>query len=1211
MPGLKFQTRIALLALALAMLTLPSPKLSAQSFYGTIVGTVSDSSGGIIPGATVTVINSGTNEKRSMKTDASGAYRVVNLIPAIYRVEVEMANFKRFVLPSVQVQIDSAVRADAVLQVGETTETIEVSTQTPLLQTESGSVGSQVEGKVVQQMPVNGRNAMNLVALVPGVIPESGSQGAANFNSGNHTAVNTWNGYSISGGISNYSAEFYDGAPMNVLGGNNLGYVPTQDAIQEFKVENSVPSAEYGRFGGGVITMTTKSGTNTFHVSAYEYLRNTILNANFFTTKSTAPYGAAPKAPFHQNQYGVTASGPIKRDKAFFFFSYEKFRIRTGVAVPTNVPGDGTHGTSDMIHGVFFDKIAGKSVTITDPSGKCTGITHNTIAGTWTIPTSCFDPTSVVQQGYSPGPNTNTTPTTTSGQFNFNSSPTEGNDSPQYNARIDYNISGKQHIFGRYTYRNHHDLGQDSFYQYTLPFPTAYGGTNDYNHSFVIGHTYTFNASTILDSRISYLRSQWVNGAKSFGKINLAPFGANYVRLQAGTPGGFTYNALPDIQFSGIHSLYNYVPISTIQLIWWENYALDENLSKIVGNHALKIGGNINRRMHAGVALNHAASGAAVFNNSGNGDEYASFLLGEFANDQAETYMVPATYELAGAAYLTDSWKAAKNLTLNLGIRWETPGGFNEKHDRQTVLLPNVTDPVTGLNGTIATANSPLWPSRSLELVRYDLFSPRVSFAYRLGNSSVVRGGFGMTWLPYDMSLGMMSDMSPVVASITTSTNGAVPSFFEQNPWPLASYPNGIIQPVGHATSQNWTLAYRGQNISSPVPTSTMASMNQYNVAFSHEWRGGWLTEATWAGSKGTHLVAMGFPNGSSFPNNLVSLNQIPTQDYTPSIVDSSNNITSTGGIATVGADAGLSITANAVKSINPACQAWGAGLNKKPTVGQCLLPYGQFQQYNNAASFTAGSHYNALYATMQKRFSSGGTVNANYSYSHMVSDTDQATSGTGTTQDFYNPAAEKSVSTYDLTHRFNLSYVLDLPFGSGKKWLNHGGLENTLAGGWAVNGVTFWQSGFPLPISYNTTTLFSNFGAGGPRPNYVAGCDKRAGVPAKAWDRYQAQLAGSKTAWFNTACFTQPGNFGFGSQPRVDPELRGMSNQNWDLALQKRTTIKERANLEFRAEFFNLFNHTNFASPGSQMNTGSFNTNTPGSTVLPRLVQLSLRVNY
>src|SRR5258708_6082976 len=284
--------------------------LPGQTFYGSIVGTVTDATGATAPGSMVTLTNTGTSERRSAATEGQGNYQFVNLVPGRYRIEIQKTGFKRLTRDEVQVEVQSAVRIDATLEVGEVGQVVEVKAETPLLQTETSSLGHVVESRAVQQMPLNGRNVLNLVALVPGVVPQGQSMGNPT-----NTNISAWGNYSIGGGIGNQSASLLDGGPMNTSYNNAVQLVPTQDAIQEFRVQTNNLSAEFGRFAGGVVNLTTKSGSNQFHGSAYEFLRNKVLNANtFFNNRA----GVTTPA-FTQNQYGANLGGPVWKDKSFFF----------------------------------------------------------------------------------------------------------------------------------------------------------------------------------------------------------------------------------------------------------------------------------------------------------------------------------------------------------------------------------------------------------------------------------------------------------------------------------------------------------------------------------------------------------------------------------------------------------------------------------------------------------------------------------------------------------------------------------------------------------------------------------------------------------------------------------------------------------------------------------------------------------------------------
>ncbi len=295
----------------LILFAIATRPLAAQTSFGSIVGTVTDPSNASIPGASVILTNIGTSERRSATSDSSGNFSFVNLIPGDYRVEVQNPGFKRYSREPVRIEVESAVRVNAAMQVGDVAETLTVSDQAPLLQTQSGTVGKLIEGRTVQDTPLNGRNVLNLIALAPGVVPQGSTSGSplGNQAGGTYTNNTGWGNYQIGGGMANQSAFYLDGAPLNTVNANSPGIVPVQDAIQEFRVDSNSVSPEFGRFSGGVVNMVTKSGTNQIHGSAYEYLRNRVLNANdFFNNRS-----GVPRNSFTQNQYGITAGGPIRK----------------------------------------------------------------------------------------------------------------------------------------------------------------------------------------------------------------------------------------------------------------------------------------------------------------------------------------------------------------------------------------------------------------------------------------------------------------------------------------------------------------------------------------------------------------------------------------------------------------------------------------------------------------------------------------------------------------------------------------------------------------------------------------------------------------------------------------------------------------------------------------------------------------------------------
>jgi hypothetical protein len=1196
-----FKTLVTGLAFLMVLLFL-CPLMRAQSFYGAIVGTVTDTNGAVVSNATVTATNLGTNEKHTVSTNSAGEYRIVSLVPAQYKVEVSAPNFKRFVQGNVTVQVDNTSTLNAQMDVGATSETITVTSEAPLLETESGSVGSQVEGQVVQAMPLNGRNAMNLLALVPGVVPQSSTQGAAANNAVIHTYVNGWGNYSIGGGIANESANFLDGAPNNMLGGNTPGLILTQDMVQEFKVESGAVSAEFGRFGGGVVNMTSKSGANGFHGSLYEYVRNTILNTNDYISNNEGK----PKSPWHQNQYGAVFGGPIKRDKAFFMFSWENYSLHKASGNALTVPTQAMRGEDSNFPGG-----AVVNHPIFDHSSKACPVANYGDAnapsflapGQGFIPESCIDATAKVMKGFYAYPNQ----APDSQGHNYFDQPLTGDDSYQYNGRVDYNLGSKQRIFGRYTIWHLQDIGQDDFKGHPgNSISSDYGATGNQTNNIVLGDTITINPNTIADVRASYMRDHFWNYGSAFGKFDLAGLGGGYTGLASQVSRNQTPIFLapgPD----GLSGPWN-IPVGASQVDLYETFALSESLTKIVGKHTFKLGGESAYRNHSGIGNYAWDAGLAAFLPFINGDEWASFMLGEFLSDTIHTDHNSFSLDWSHAAYFTDTWRTTSKLTLNLGVRWEYPGGIYEKRDRATVFLPNVVDPTSGsgmagslptvIPGTLALTNSPLYHSRDMSPVKWNLFGPRVSFAYMLNNSMVVRGGYGLSYVPPDMPIGLMAFNSPVNGADTTCGNAPPhPTSFWNDPFICVG--GTIIQPLGR-TDPNPGHVFYNQVISSPVPTDKFPYMQQWNMTLSKQWKGEILTEVSYAGSKGTKLPSSGVGTGTG--GSYTSVNQLSPQYYGMGY-------------------AALSATAP--------CSALGGAT---VTVGKCLSPFPQYQGVFDTGNNTGGQSYNALYLVFSKRFGSAGVINANFTYSRTEGDTDQPGFGNGgSVQNFYNMKAEKAIASFDVPGRTIINYVLDLPFGKGKHWLNDGGAVNAIVGGWQVNGITTFQSGFPYSFSYSSpnTNLFVSgntpanlWGAGIARPDLLPGCKLKTSGSTN--DKFK------NNNFFNAACIVPAGTNSptatqndqqlmmFGNAPRNTDAVRSQFLNNFDFAVGKSTPVWEKMNLLFRAEFFNLFNHPVFANAGSELGgvdvTGaSYNQPNPTAPMVntQRLVQLSMRLNF
>ena len=1206
----KALTSLAIVLFGMTTILDSHSTLRAQSFYGSLVGTVTDSSGAAVAGASVTITNVATNEKRSMEADSSGKYSFVNLVPANYRVEVSKANFKRFLRDGVQVQVGQTTRIDSTLEVGNVSETIEVSTSTPLLQTESSSQSQAIEGAQVQQIPLNGRNIMNLIALAPGVVPAGSASGGAAMNqNGSRTSGGIgWGNFQIGGGIQGLAAQYIDGAPDNILGGsaggNGLSLIPTQDAIQEFNVASSNAGADFGRYAGGVVNMTTRSGTNAFHGSAYEYLRNAAFNANNFFSNRTGN----SRVKWNQNQYGANISGPIKRDKAFFMFVWEGFKISTQTINSTNVP------TSALQAGIF------NTTTLTDPTGAVPGSANSCLllntpqVGQTTIKSSCLDPTNQVLKLYYPAPNQPAGSAT-----NWFGKPTLQNKQNQYTGRIDMSLTQKQRIFGRYSYWNTQDQSGLRFLGLNADQCHCGGGggniTPYFVHQAALGHTYTLNSNTVLDVRVSYTRETSSNLPYKTD-WDESQFGPQYAALAP----QMTVHTGPVYQVVGPRNFFSMLGFQGVFQNWWNNYAVTGSMVKIVGPHSLKFGTELRLMDNNAFPNSNHLAGQYLYSNAaayGN-DEWAAFLMGYPNKSEFQASQTNGNYTYYKAFYAMDTWQLTRSLTLNLGLRYELPGAVAERKDRSTVLLPNAVDPYTGVTGTLSLVASPLYGNRNTVLPANNLFAPRVGFAYRVTGSTVLRGGYGMSYLPNDIEVGVMPWESQVNQALST-VNITTPKQLQSV---LNGYVStGLNQPVGRSQPDFMLkqglaslTSFKNQVVLGPVPFQTYPRTQQWNVALSHQFKGDFMAEVAYVGLHGAHLPGIGtITNWPSTRN----LNEIRANMYTSA------------GLATTGPQAGQALTVAATSC--PAAPGL-VGTSATFTVGQCLKPNPYYNNLQDTAQFIGNQNYRSVQLKAEKRFGAAGVLMANYTWAKNMADTDQQgvnafveNKSVGFIQDFNNPGGEYSLISYDATNRTIINYVLKMPFGKGQKYANDlNGVANVLASGWGVNGITTFQSGFPLTFTTSVQNqLAQKFGAGITRPNMVAGCNSNIGGSGLA-----RVNAGS---WFNPSCFQYPGDYAYGNEPRVDSQLRTDGIKNFDVALQKSTSLHEAVSLDFRAEFFNIFNRVQFGPPNTlapvsptcpiwsptanATNSACAATNTFGQVTTqvnnPRQIQFSLRLNY
>jgi len=1104
-----------------------------------------------------------------MTTDAAGNYQFVNLVPGMYRVDIQKEGFKRLTREAIQVEVQTISRIDVTMQIGDVGQTVEVTAESALLQTENASVGQVVAGRVVTEMPLNGRNIMNLIALAPGVV----AQGQALGRGSNPFS---WGNYQISGGMPNQGATLVDGASANTTYINMTALLPTQDAVQEFQVQTNNLTPEFGGTSNGVVNVATKSGTNQYHGTAYEFLRNHSLNANTFY----ANLAGLQRPAFTQNQFGATLGGPVRKDKLFFFGTYEGFRLRNSVTTTNSVP------TALQRVGDFSDTrtASGALITIYDPLTTCGALNNPACAPGQplrspfpnnVIPLDRFNNTSKILEDFWALPNTAGTRFTQTNNYIVNAG--TGTDNDQWGLRGDYNVSDKQRIFARFTRWNWHGLPTD---------PYHVGGGNNLNivtDQAVVADTYTLSPTTILDVRVAYLRNFYL----SLGRLN----GRDYTTI--GWPSflnaQISPRQLPAMVVTGLtNGGSNGQFIEAIT----DSDLISGSVTKIRGRHTIKAGGEFRR-----LPSNYGQTGGSGNNQltfttaftavnplspAGTGSAFASYLLGMGNGGQMVSVGLLAGEQRYVGAYVGDTFQVSNKLTLNYGVRWEVPGYWTERYDRMTVFQPGAQNPVlqaAGLpyQGDVVLVNSPRFPDRHNILPHHNLLAPRVGIAYRLTSKTVIRTGFGIFFAPGDIEQNASPYAAPINSAVApwvaTQDGGLTAVNLLSNP-----YPNGIPLPAGHSTAYEANVL--GTPIVTPLPQNgdPATYAEQWNFGIGRQLGGGSLIDVAYVGLKGNHL-----PMGGGGVVNGMGYDQIPSQ-Y-------------------------LSLGSQLLQPVaNPFYGLVKNGVLSTPTIpyGQLLRPYPQYTGVYSPNATAFSNEFHSVQVKFQKRLASGGNLLVAYTWAKNsgTGDTDTGfleLNTPGTTQNYNNLKNEHSLLSFDVPQHLVVSYVYDLPVGKGRKFLSGvTGVADRLISGWAVNGVTSLQSGYPMLLLAQPTVLSTNLGGGPPRPNVSAGCNKVIDGPA------QSRL----NQWFNTSCFSATSQYGFGSESRTDPNLRYPGVNNFDFAIFKNTRINERFGLQFRTEFFNIFNRVQFGNPGSTYGSAQFGQVSSQSNN-PRLVQLSMRLNF
>jgi carboxypeptidase family protein len=1138
-----FLTRIVLTALLAVGLL--SGAANAQALYGSIVGNVTDQQSGVLRGVTITITNKGTGLKLEASTDETGSYIFRNLLPGEYDMKLAFSGFKEMTQSNLIVTAGNPKRVDVKLEIGTAQDTVTVTADAATLRTEKSDLSTEINSKQVVSLPLNQyRNYQTLLNLVPGATPVQ-FQNAEIDTPGR--SLRTW----VNGTQPNSNTTRVDGAvSVNVWLPHHAGYIQPAETIETVNIATNNFDADIGMAGGAAQTVVTKSGTNQFHGSGFEFMNFDELNANSFSNNA---FGFA-KAPLSHHTYGGTLGGPIKKDKLFFFGSYEKFRDRRGgnyfYAVPT-----------DKMRNGDFTEVATAYNTVNNPSrfqlfnpstGDTDGVGRTPFAN-YTIPGGMISPLASAIMNYYPRVNTNQDLNSNGLLDDYAQQREVQVDRANYDSKITWQRTREHAIWGKFSM-----LRANVVDNYILGFDNgSLGDTKVYVVG--AGHSWTLSPTLVLDGNFGYYRMDQVVTGPDFGQnlgIDLGIPGVNDPNdmRASGLPtfymgdltdagagnNGYTTGLAPTNSYT-IGSTPNWMPLNRKEI----NYSFSSALTKVFAKHELRTGVDIVK-----LSLNHRQAefgnfglkGGFAFSGNVTGasgytpllwNRFADFLLGlplSYAKDVQTEEQTGREWQTG--FYVRDRWRIFQNLTLNLGLRLEyyplmsraTRGIERLDYNTYTVLLGGLGDVPKDVG---------------LKMQKF-YAAPRIGIAYRLGDKSVLRLGYGHTINPLPWSRPMrgsfpfdinFNSTASTFDSVTTLANGIPPVVVPDLSSGRVTLPRGVFMRSPNAGIEAFPGSGSGLD---------RATIKQWNIAFEHRLPGDFITEIAYVGTR------------------------------------------TDGGYADLNINYG---TPGAAATSNDRRQF-------SSVAGSTAI--------NDWAARTK-SRYHSLQISLNRPIKNGLMVKGAYTFSRAknMADEDGWIGLTWNSPLMYG--ANYALAGFDRTHIFQMGFVYDLPFLKTAH-----SAPGKLLRGWQVNGIFATYSGTPYSIT-GTNNLLNCAGCGDVLVN-VSGDPEPVGKVGSS----------TTQTYYDRSLFSQPagtGVDGFGNSGRN--RFRRPPVWNLDFSLFKQFSIGERIKPEFRIEAANLFNHTNWGAPVTNFNQINFlqftpssaenQTNTPGA----RRIQLGFRVTF
>jgi hypothetical protein len=1128
----------------------------SQSFTAAVRGVVTDETSAAVPAATITLTDVRRNVKFTAASDELGRYTITALPPGRYGLSVEAQGFSKFARGPFDLQVQQQATIDVAMRVGDVTTSVEVAGVAPLLNTTIANLGQVIENRYILQLPNLGRNTMNLTYLTPGVVGAGGRRGDSNTN------------FVANGSRNSTSDVLLDGVTVVTVEQNSgitdLKFSPSVDAVQEFKMQTNFFSAEYGQTGGAVVNMVTKSGTNDFHGTGYYFLRHSDLNANnWFSNR------AGSKRPYYRrDQFGGVLGGPVVKDKTFFFATYEYTKSKSPLSYTATFP------TLKQREGDFSGTLntAGQMMVIHNPFDTFTNAAGNLERRPFPgniVPRSMQDPVTLKAMAYFPAPNQAGNAVTQTNNWyaeGINVGP-----SHQTNLKADHMFSEKNRLSGRYSYGRGIGSPPNLFADLAPAYTFNDGPSRSTSHATVAEFTRLQTATTLWTLRYGLTYSTYSRDPMAGFDLTTLGF-PQYMKQNA------TFQVFPTIAPA------DYTDIGTEGWLIMDRqegvHHLTGSWSKVAGGHSLKAGAET-RRNFLDYAQPGYPSGRVDFgrgvtckdrftcgSNEGNG--VATMLLGWGTGNQFHIDPKVFTRSAYYGFFLQDDWKITRNLTLNLGLRYDFDVPRWETQNRQSYWDLDAQSPVkvAGLDtrGVIKFVDD---NRRSPFDGDYDNWQPRVGFAYAVTPALALRGGYGLF---YQLSRATVFGHTGAGFNVNSTSNFSLDSNATLYARLNNPYPDGMLLPTGTSLGDSTLLGLGAGTI---LPSNNRnPEYHSWNLSIQRELPWQSVMEVNYTGSRGTHLF-------------------LPFTSLTP----------------LHHSYWGMGRTALNAAVPNP---LYGVITDPKATnlnrqtiqLYRLLRPMPHFDGANVATAEPprADSHYHALQLKWEKRYSSGLTMLAHYTWSKMMDNSSHGSGnyswlgGSTSIQNVWDLRGERSLSAHDIAHRVVLTGAWELPFGKGRAWgSNWNRALDLLAGGWQITGMTILQSGMPLQVTQSGGTIWD----GTQRPNLI-GDPGTSGAVVDRLNRY-----------FNPAAFSQPAADVPGTAPR-NLDYRGPGVRTLDAALLKRFRVKEGHEAEFRLEAQNATNSAVFANPNTSFGSTSFGQITGyQSGIGPRNVQLGFKYYF